>query len=116
MARAIDDLEARARLHPDDPALHYEIAAYYWNHVYRGFRLTDAEKKKAVAAGVTAADRAIGLRADYVEALVCKSLLLRFQAHLDKNQARQRAIVEEADRIRALAEDLRRKQAADFPS
>jgi hypothetical protein len=116
VARAIDDFEARARLHPDDPDIHSTLAAHCWNLAYRGFRLTDAEKNKYIEDGVAAADRALALRADHPETLVYKSLLRRLQGHLERNQAQKQLFLDEADRLRALAEALRRQRSAESSS
>ena len=51
---------------------------------------------KFVVAGNEAIDKAIQLKSDYPEALTYKNLLLRVQANLEKNPARQQALVKEA--------------------
>ena len=45
-------------------------------------------------------DKAIKLKPDYIEALTYKDLLLRVQANLEKNPARQQALLKEADQYR----------------
>ena len=79
---------------------------------YRDFRLPEAEKIKYVQSGVDAVDKAISLKGDYIEALVYKNLLLRLQANLEKNPARQQALLKEADTFRNRAEELRKQKAA----
>jgi tetratricopeptide (TPR) repeat protein len=110
--KTIESLEQRAQQEPNNPEAYYTIATYYWDKAYRDFRLPEPEKKKYVQAGVDAVDKAISLKNDYMEALVYKNLLLRLQANLEKDVARQQALLKEADRLRDQAQELRKKRAA----
>ena len=110
--KTIEALEARAQKEPNNPEAYYTIATYYWDKAYRDFRLPEPEKKKFVQSGVDAVDKAIGLKSDYMEALVYKNLLLRLQANLEKDQAKQQALLKEADRLRDLAQEIRKKRVA----
>ncbi|MGH9350451.1 MAG: tetratricopeptide repeat protein [Vicinamibacterales bacterium] len=110
--KTIEALEARAQQEPNNPEAYYTIATYYWDKAYRDFRLPEAEKKKHVEAGVAAVDKAISLKNDYMDALVYKNLLLRLQANLEKNPARQQALLKEADQLRDRAQELRKQQRA----
>ena len=67
---------------------------------------------KLFDARLDAVDKAISLKGDYMEALVYKNLLLRLQANLEKNPARQQALLREADEFRNRAEELRKQKAA----
>jgi tetratricopeptide (TPR) repeat protein len=110
--KTIQSLEARAQQEPNNPEAYYTIATFYWDKAYRDFRLPDPEKKKYVEAGVAAVDKAIALKNDYMDALVYKNLLLRLQANLEKNPARQQALLKEADQLRDRAQELRKQKAA----
>jgi len=110
--KTIQALEARAQQEPNNPEAYYTIATFYWDKAYRDFRLPDPEKKKYVEAGVAAVDKAISLKNDYMDALVYKNLLLRLQANLEKNPARQQALLKEADQLRDRAQELRKQKAA----
>ena len=55
------------------------IATYYWDKAYKNFKLSEADKKKYVQAGLDAVDKALELKADYFEALTYKNLLLRLE-------------------------------------
>ncbi len=46
-----------------------------------------------------------------MEAVAYKNLLLRLQANLDKNPARQQALIKQADQLRDQAEEIRKKKA-----
>jgi len=73
---------------------------------------SDAEKIKHVQAGIGAIDKAISLNDQYMEALVYKNLLLRVQANLERNPARQQALLREATELSNRAEEIRKKAAA----
>ena len=80
--------------------------------MYRDFRLPDAEKRKYIEAGIMSEDKAIELKNDYFEAITYKNLLLRLQANVEKDPARQQQLLREADRLRDQAQELRKKQQA----
>ena len=109
--KTIEALNQRVAQEPNNPEAYYTISTYYWDKAYRDFKLTDAEKRKYVQAGVDNVDKALGLRPDYVEALAYKNLLLRLQANLEPNAARQQALLKEADKLRDQAESLRKTKA-----
>ncbi|MGH9255998.1 MAG: tetratricopeptide repeat protein [Vicinamibacterales bacterium] len=109
---AIEALLSRSEREPNNPEAFYTIATYYWEKAYRDFSLSDPEKMKHVQAGLTAIDKAIGLNNQYMEALVYKNLLLRVQANLERNPARQQALLKEAEQLSNRAEDIRKANAA----
>jgi hypothetical protein len=47
---------------------------------------------------MTAVDHALQLKPDYVEAIVYKGLLLRLQANLEKDPAKQQQLLKDATR------------------
>jgi len=89
--KTIEALEARATLEPENPEAFHTIATYYWDKAFRDLRLTDPEKRDYVLKGIDAADRAIAIKADYMEALTYKNLLLRVRANLEKDPKLQKA-------------------------
>jgi tetratricopeptide (TPR) repeat protein len=110
--KTIAALQERAGREPENPEAHHLIATYYWDKVYRDFRLTDAEKRTLIQQGIAAEDRAIQLKGDYFEALTYKNLLLRLQANVERDPARQQALLREADRLRDQALEIRKQQQA----
>jgi tetratricopeptide (TPR) repeat protein len=108
---AIEALQARAEREPSNPEAFYTIATYYWEKAYRDFSLNNAEKIKFVQMGLTAIDKAISLNENYMEALVYKNLLLRVQATLESNPARQQALLKEAEQLSNRAEEIRKATA-----
>jgi tetratricopeptide (TPR) repeat protein len=110
--KMMDAYRARAEQEPNNPEAYYTLAVKYWEKAYRDFKASEAEKVKAAEAGLEAADKAISLKPDYFEALSYKNLLLRAQALLEKNPAKQQALLREADQIRDRAQEIRNKQRA----
>lgn len=110
--KTIESLGQRVAIEPNNPEAHYTVATYYWDKAFRDFRLADAEKMDMVLKGIEAVDRAIEIRDDYMEAIAYKNLLLRLQANLERNPARQQALLKEADTLRDRATELRKQKAA----
>ena len=110
--KTIEALEERAAKEPNNPEAFYTIATYYWDEAYRDFKLKDAEKKDFVTKGTTAVDHALQLKPDYVEAIVYKGLLLRLQANLEKDPAKQQALLKEATALSEKANTMRKAKAA----
>lgn len=110
--KTIDALRQRASVEPNNPEAYYTIATYFWDKTFRDHRLNDSQKREYVQQGLEAVDKALSIKSDYTEALVYKGLLLRLQANLEKNPARQAALIKEADALRDKANELRKKQTA----
>jgi predicted Zn-dependent protease len=110
--KTMEALHTRAEREPNNPEAFYIIATYYWEKAYRDFTTSEADKRKFVAAGNEAIDKAIKLKEDYSEALTYKGLLLRVEANLEKNPARQQNLLKEADQYRDRAAEVQRKQRA----
>ena len=108
--KTIEALEQRAALEPNNPEAFQTIAGYYWDETQRDVRLNDAQKRDFVLKGLQAADKAISLKGDYVEALTFKGLLLRQQALLEKDPAVQQSLIKEATGLSEKANDLRKRQ------
>ncbi|PWT81332.1 MAG: hypothetical protein C5B57_10665 [Blastocatellia bacterium] len=110
--KMINATEERAQREPNNPEAHYTVATFYWDEAFRNTALKDNEKRDYVQKGIGAIDQALKLKPDYTEALVYKGLLLRVQANLEKDPAKQQALIKEATQLRDKAEDLRKKKAA----
>jgi cytochrome c-type biogenesis protein CcmH/NrfG len=110
--KTMEALHSRADREPNNPEAFYTIATYYWEKAYRDFTTPEPDKIKFVLAGNQAIDKAIQLKADYVDALTYKGLLLRVQANLEKNPAQQQKLLKDADEYRDKAAEARNKQRA----
>jgi hypothetical protein len=74
--------------------------------------LRDDEKREQVVRGLAAVEKALSIKKDYMDALVYKGLLLRLQANLEKDPAKQQALIKEAEALQGQAEEVRKKRAA----
>jgi len=110
--KLIAAVQQRAELEPNNPEAHYAVATYYWDEAYRNTRLNEAQKREYVKSGLTAVDKALALNADYVEALTYRGLLLRIEAAMEKDAARQKALLTEAGQLQEKAVALKKKQAS----
>jgi tetratricopeptide (TPR) repeat protein len=110
--KTIEALQERANREPNNPEAYYTIATFYWDKSYRDFRLNEAKKKEYAEAGIKAAEKALELKKDYMEAVTYKGLLLRVLAQVEKNPARQKELLKEADAMQAEAIELRKRRAA----
>jgi tetratricopeptide (TPR) repeat protein len=110
--KTIEALEERAAKEPSNPEAFYTIATYYWDEAYRDFKLKDPEKRDFVNKGLTAIDHALQLKPDYVEAIVYKGLLLRLQANLEKDPAKQQQLLKDATALSEKANAMRKAKAA----
>jgi len=110
--KTMKELEERAARDPKNPEAHYTIATFYWDEAFRDARLKEAEKRDYVQKGLEAVDKALQIKPDYTEALVYKGLLLRLQANLEKDPAKQQALIKQATELRDKAEELRKKKAS----
>jgi tetratricopeptide (TPR) repeat protein len=110
--KSMEALKARADREPNNPEAFYTMATYYWEKAYRDFSLSDGEKMKYVQLGIEAINKALMLNDQYMEALVYKNLLLRVQANLERNPARQQALLREATELQNRAEEIRKQNLA----
>ena len=111
-AKAVVVLEEIATRHPADAEAHQMVATYYWDMAQKDPTVTPATRAKYVEAGLAATDRALAARADYMDAMVYKSLLLRLKAKTETDRARVAALVGEADALRTRAMALREARLA----
>jgi tetratricopeptide (TPR) repeat protein len=110
--KTIEAVTERTKVEPNNPEAYQTLATYYWDKAYRDFRLSDAEKMQYVQSGIEAVDKALAIKDDYMEAVAYKNLLLRLQANLEKDPARQKQLLQEADKLRDRATELRKQKAA----
>jgi tetratricopeptide (TPR) repeat protein len=106
--KTIEALEQRAAREPTNPEAFYTISVYYWDKAFRDFRLKEPEKRAMIQKGIEASNKALQIKSDYMEALVYKNLLLRLQANLEKDPAKQKALLDEANQLRDKATALRK--------
>ena len=110
--KTIDAYNKRAELEPNNPESFYTLGAFYWDKAFRDFRLKEAEKKDFIMKGIAMMDKSLALKSDYMEALTMKNILLRMEANMEKDVARQQALIKEADKLRDQALDLKKKKVS----
>jgi tetratricopeptide (TPR) repeat protein len=97
---------------PKNPEAHFIIATYYWDDAQKNVRLTPDQKRDHIQKGLAQVDKALQIKPDYIDALVYKGLLLRLQANMEKDQAKQQALLKEAVALHDKAEELRKQKTA----
>jgi tetratricopeptide (TPR) repeat protein len=90
---------ARAKMEPNNPEAWHTIGTFYQDDVLKDKRLAPAKAKEYVLAGLDAEDKALALNGDYYEALIYKNILLRQQALLEKDPAKQKQLIQQADEL-----------------
>jgi tetratricopeptide (TPR) repeat protein len=99
------------RIEPNNPQNYYQMAVYYEEKVRKDYTVKPAQKVEYLAKGMEAIDKALQIRPDYFEALTYKNLLLRQQALVERNPAKQKALLAEADKLRDRAIEVQNLKA-----
>jgi tetratricopeptide (TPR) repeat protein len=110
--KTVKELEDASAADPKNPESHYTIAVFYWDAAFRDARLKEAEKKDYVQKGLNEIEKALQMKADYIDAIVYKGLLLRLQANMEKDAAKQQALLKEATQLSDKANTLRKQKAS----
>ena len=113
--KTIEAWKTRAKAEPSNPEAWHTIAVYYFEKVHRDTAWVKDNRAKAleyVIDGIESENKALALNAQYFEALSYKNILLRQQAYFEKDPAKQKQLLQEADVLKAKAEDLQKKQNA----
>ena len=98
--KTIEALEQAAALEPNNPEGYHRVAVFYWDKSRGDFRLSEAQKRDYIQKGLAMEDKALELNPDYLDALTYKNILLRLKANITKDQAEQKRLIDEADKIR----------------
>jgi tetratricopeptide (TPR) repeat protein len=104
-------LKERADKEPTNPEAFYTIAAYYWEKAYRDFRLKESDKLSYIGLGLEAADKALAINPDYMDAVKSRELLLRSEALVIKDPGKQAGFLKEAKELSDKYNALRIKKA-----
>ena len=109
--KTIAALEQRAEKEPTNPEAYQMIAGYYYEETNGDPRLVDAQKRDYIQKGLQAVDKAMQLKSDYATAMTFRGLLLRQQARIEKDQAKIKQLLDEAEELSRKANELVKKQA-----
>jgi tetratricopeptide (TPR) repeat protein len=104
-------LNEGATKEPNNPVGYYTIAAYYWEKAYRDFRLKTDDKLKYIDLGLQAADKALQLQPDYMDAIKSKELLFRAEALNVKDAGKQAQLIKDAGALSEKYNELKKKKA-----
>jgi tetratricopeptide (TPR) repeat protein len=110
--KTIESLQKAADLNPNNPEGYHLIGTYYWDKARKDFRLSPAEQKDFIVKGLAMEDKALSLNPEYMEAMTYKNILLRMEANTEKDPAKQKQLLDEADKLRNKAMDLQKKKAS----
>lgn len=102
-------LQERTVKEPMNPEAFHTMASYYWDEATRDSRLSDKQKLDYIQKGLEADDKALEIKPDYSDAMVYKGLLLRLQANVEKDPAKQQQLLKDANSLKDKAEELRKK-------
>lgn len=104
--RAVAIVEDAAAFDSSNPQGHLLVATFYQEKVQKDRALSPTERLTYIQKGIDAADRALTMKPDYVDAMVYKNILLRHQANLENDPARRSLLIAEADVLRNKAMEL----------
>jgi tetratricopeptide (TPR) repeat protein len=114
--KTIAAFEQRTKVEPNNPEGYFTIATYYWDETRNDAKLTAAQKLEYIQRGLQNIDKALQIKPDYVDALVYKGLLLRLQAPLEKDTAKQQELLKQATALSDKANELRKQKTAGTTS
>ena len=102
--------DSRAKAEPNNPEAWHTIGGFYQDKVFRDKKLPAKVALDYTMRGLEAEDKALALNPDYFEALSFKNILLRQQALFEKDPAKQKQLLNEADEFRNKALEVQKKQ------
>jgi tetratricopeptide (TPR) repeat protein len=98
--KTIQALQQAAALEPNNPEGYHRVATFYWEKANKDYRLSAAQKKDYIDKGIAMEDKALSLNPDYLDAITYKNILLRLEAHDEKDPKKQKELLDEADKLR----------------
>jgi protein TonB len=108
--QAIATLEDMAAATPSTPQVYQIIATFYWEKASKDLSLNEAQKRAYIDSGIDAADRALAVQDDYVDAMVYKNILLRQKAMMETDAGSRQALLAQADALRNRAIELQKQR------
>jgi protein TonB len=108
--QAIATLEDMAAATPSTPQVYQIIATFYWEKASKDPSLNDAQKRAYIDSGIDAADRALAVQDNYVDAMVYKNILLRQKAMMETDAGSRQALLTQADALRSRAIELQKQR------
>lgn len=109
--KTMESMHRAAELEPNNPQGYHLIATYYQEKVDKDHTLSREQKREYIMKGIEADNKALELNPNYVDAMVYKNILLRQQANVETDRAKQLALIKEADALRDKAISMTSKTA-----
>jgi tetratricopeptide (TPR) repeat protein len=106
-------LGKRAEAEPNNPEAWHTIGTYYEDKIYgmgKAKQIKPAEQKAWALKGIEAEDKALQINPEFPEALIFKNILLRFQANVETDQTKIKALIAQADELQKKGIELQKKQ------
>ena len=110
--KTMEALQKRASMEQNNPEAWHSLGAKYSEIALKNSQLTKAQAQEYVMHGLEAEDHALSINPDYYEALAFKQILLRQAANYEKDPAKQKQLLNEANTYQTRANDIRKKQGA----
>ncbi len=104
--KAIEWMEKRVDLEPDNPEAYYTIGVNCWARSYNRMDLTNEARFEILDRGLAALDKAIELKPDYGDAYAYKNLIYRQKAAFAMAPAERVEFTNMADQFQARAIEL----------
>jgi tetratricopeptide (TPR) repeat protein len=108
--KTIIAFEQRAAAEPNNPEAWHTIGGFYQDKVFRDKKLPRNQALDYTLKGIAAEDKALALNGEYFEALTYKNILLRQQALYEKDPAKQKLLLNEAETLYQKALEVQKKQ------
>jgi TonB family protein len=100
-AKTIEYLSLPSTMQPDNPETCCLVASYLFGVVAQTARQEERLSPENMAKGMFQVERTLRVKPDYLPALLYETMLLVVQANLEKDPAKQAALRQEAEAVRA---------------
>jgi tetratricopeptide (TPR) repeat protein len=110
-SKMLDALTQAAEVQPENPEGFYRLSVYYEEIVRKDHRLPRATKLEYSRKGIEAADKALAINPTYSEAMVYKNILMRHQATVETDRAKQQQLIRDAEALLERAMEINNKRA-----
>jgi len=105
--------EQGANVEPNNPEAWHTMATYYWEKAYKpDAKLPASTRHEYTEKGLADEEKALAINPEYAEAMIYKNILLRMKALYEKDPAKQKAMLKEADALMEKGVELQKKQTS----
>jgi len=111
--KTMEAYEKRATMEPNNPEAWHQMGPYYSEKAMKDLKLPKEVAKKYVMRGLEVEDKALSINPEFWSAMAYKNILLRQQATYEKDPAKQKELLAQADQIRAKSIELQKKQNSE---